>query len=104
MYGARPLPGEETRPLPYWQKSAKLPNIYINNYSNPSMNTSAAYASSRYLPSIPAISNYNPYPYPYLYPSFLNKNACNNNSTTNHGASSSIFHSVFWGMKTLYDD
>ena len=95
MYGARPLPGEETRPLPYWQKSAKLPYIYINNFSNPSLSANTANASSSYLPSIPARNYYNPYPYPYLYPSFLNKKACNDHSTTNHGASSSIFHSVF---------
>ena len=99
MYGARPLPGEETRPLPYWQRSNLLPNIHTNNYSNTPMHTSAAYNSSKTNQYIAGKNFYNPYPYPYMYPSFLNNNTTNTATTNNYGSSSSIFHSVFWGMK-----
>ena len=95
MYGARPLPGEETRPLPYWQKTTILPNINYNNYSNTPMIASSAYTASKNLQYIVGKNFHDPYPISSKYSAFLKKDACNNDSTNSYGSSSSIFHSVF---------
>ena len=95
MYGARPLPGEETRPLPYWQKYTKLTDIYPDEYFNQPMSTSAAFRASKKFPNIDSTNKCIPYPYPYLYPSFLKNSTSLKASTNNYGSSRSVFNTVF---------
>ena len=94
MYGARPLPGEETRPLPYWQNNSFLPDIYSNKHFIRPLYTSATYESSKRLPTIGSNIHRNPYSYPYICPAIINNNA----STNNCGSTGSVFHTVFWGI------